>query len=271
MKQQLPLLEPQIEESPESKKTVALREEIDIINYPSESKNMNYLSNKYSRKPTTFSIDSKETRIINNLNFNQKLNSLNSDKIGKQFKKSFTSKSFLNCYKKVNTMEERQGNMGIEVKKGNTSMTNIIKESIPVDQIALKISLEEIKRKNEDLKKKIELKESQVFYKMRSKLEKIVNSNFFVTFFMILTFFIMFIADIQNCLLPSDSDNIINALQTTILVLFTIEIIFTCLAKEGYINSFFFWLDLVSSLSIIQDIGFIFDPLLSISSKFNAK
>jgi hypothetical protein len=265
MKQQLPLLEPQIEEVPKSEKTVALREEIDIINYPSESKNMNYLRNKYSRKPTTFSIDSKETRIINNLNINQNLNSINSDKIGKQFKKSFTSKNFLYGYKKVNTIEERRE------KKGNTSMTNIIKESIPRDQMALKISIEEIKRKNEDLKKKIELKESQAFYKMRSKLEKIVNSNFFVIFFMILTFFIMFIADIQNCLLPSDSDNIINALQTTILVLLTIEIILTCLAKEGYINSFFFWLDLVSSLSIIQDIGFIFDPLLTISSPFNAK
>jgi hypothetical protein len=52
-------------------------------------------------------------------------------------------------------------------------------------------------------------------------------------------------------------------LQTSILSIFTLEILFTCIAKEGYINSFFFWLDVISTVSIIQDIGFIFDPLIN--------
>lgn len=263
MKQQLPLLDPNIEKSPESKKTVTLREDINLINFPSESKNLNNLRNRFIRKPTKFSLDSKEVRITNNFNSNPNLNNLNNNYLINENNKSSTSRLDLNGYRKVNSGEERLENMGVGVKLGSTSMAHALREGISRDQMALKISLEDLKRKNEDLKRKMELKESKVFYKFRPRLQKIVDSNLFVIFFMILTFFIMFIADIQNGWLSADSDHYIDALQTTIMVLFTIEIFLTCLAKEGYFNSFFFWLDVVSTLSIIQDIGFIFDPLLN--------
>ena len=74
----------------------------------------------------------------------------------------------------------------------------------------------------------------------------------------------MFINDIQMGYLPKSVDDVIDILQTTTFVLFILEIFLTCWAKKDYINSFFFWLDVISSISILQEISFIFDPLLNI-------
>lgn len=40
----------------------------------------------------------------------------------------------------------------------------------------------------------------------------------------------------------------------TALVSFTIEITMSVMAKPGYVFSFFFWLDIMSTLSLIMDI-----------------
>lgn len=45
-------------------------------------------------------------------------------------------------------------------------------------------------------------------------------------------------------------------------ILFFIEIIVTVIGKENYLNSFFFWLDLVSTLSLITDIEPIWSKIL---------
>ena len=38
------------------------------------------------------------------------------------------------------------------------------------------------------------------------------------------------------------------------LVVFTVEIALTCYGKPDYFNSFYFWLDIVATVSIITDI-----------------
>ena len=44
--------------------------------------------------------------------------------------------------------------------------------------------------------------------------------------------------------------------------LFIIEILLASIVKEGYFNSFYFWLDLVASLSLIFDITWFWDAIL---------
>jgi len=46
------------------------------------------------------------------------------------------------------------------------------------------------------------------------------------------------------------------------LVLFLIELILASIGKEDYLNSFFFWLDLVSTLSLITDIEPIWSKII---------
>jgi len=46
------------------------------------------------------------------------------------------------------------------------------------------------------------------------------------------------------------------------LILFMIELILASIGKEGYLNSFFFWLDLVSTLSLVTDIPFVWNQII---------
>jgi len=39
------------------------------------------------------------------------------------------------------------------------------------------------------------------------------------------------------------------------LILFSIEIVLSCIARPEYRNSFFFWLDFISTVSLLLDIG----------------
>lgn len=50
-------------------------------------------------------------------------------------------------------------------------------------------------------------------------------------------------------------DYVFNALNITAFSLFVIELILSSIAKEEYFLSFYFWLDLVSTLSMITDIS----------------
>jgi hypothetical protein len=130
--------------------------------------------------------------------------------------------------------------------------------------------LEKIKKnEDEELKKKLETKKTDKKFPFlyNKNLINIVDSNIFMIFFMILTVFIMFIKDIQIGFLSASEDEIIDTFQTLAFFLFILEIIFTSFAKKDYLNSFFFWLDVVSTMTIIQDINFMFDPLLNLGEQ----
>lgn len=53
------------------------------------------------------------------------------------------------------------------------------------------------------------------------------------------------------------------------MALFAIELVLTSIAKPDYFNSFYFWLDVVSTLSLLTDIGWVWDELVG-TSDFNA-
>ena len=44
--------------------------------------------------------------------------------------------------------------------------------------------------------------------------------------------------------------------------LFTLEIIIRSYAQEEYVYSFFFWLDIISTVSMIPDIPWIWEPII---------
>jgi hypothetical protein len=103
---------------------------------------------------------------------------------------------------------------------------------------------------------------------MKSFFSKIINSNIFISFMTFLTIIALFSSDIQQAWLPSSVDFSFDVLQTIMLFFFTLEIVMTCLAKRRYINSFFFWLDIVATVSLIQDISFLFNLMLGLNAKY---
>ena len=46
------------------------------------------------------------------------------------------------------------------------------------------------------------------------------------------------------------------------LFFFILEIVIASIGVEGYICGFFFWLDILATISIIPDIGWIWDPII---------
>ena len=63
-------------------------------------------------------------------------------------------------------------------------------------------------------------------------------------------------------LAPMEADAAFVAATLFAMLLFTLELLLSCFASAGYFNSFFFWLDLVSTASIITDIDPIMNALL---------
>lgn len=77
----------------------------------------------------------------------------------------------------------------------------------------------------------------------------------------IVTIYALLGDDIRLLATSKDTDNIFVALTSVSLVLFLIELLLASIGKEGYFNSFFFWLDLVSTISLVTDIPVIMDWL----------
>jgi len=93
-------------------------------------------------------------------------------------------------------------------------------------------------------------------------MEKILN-HWSVTIFMtIVTIYALFGDDVRALAFTKTADKVFYGLTITAMSLFLIEIIFASIAKEGYFNSFYFWLDLVATLSLIFDIGWFWDAIL---------
>ncbi len=54
-----------------------------------------------------------------------------------------------------------------------------------------------------------------------------------------------------------DGDLVFWVLNIVAMLAFTLEIVVASLVKPDYFNGFFFWLDVISTLSLLLDIGWV--------------
>ena len=106
------------------------------------------------------------------------------------------------------------------------------------------------------------LNQKKLIKKWKKKIAKFLDSTPVVVTMSIFTVFALFASDIQMAWLSKKVDTAFNIIEIILLVLFSLELILSVLAKDGYLNSFFFWLDLISTVSMIQDIDYIMNPIL---------
>jgi class 3 adenylate cyclase len=78
----------------------------------------------------------------------------------------------------------------------------------------------------------------------------------------ILTFYALFGDDIRMLAFSISADLTFYSLSFVCFFFFGLELILSSIFKPGYLNSFYFWLDLVACISLIPDIGFIWNPML---------
>lgn len=92
----------------------------------------------------------------------------------------------------------------------------------------------------------------------------------FTTWMTILTIYALFGDDIRVSGFNKQADTTFYSLTVVCLFFFTIEIIFSSLCKKNYWLGFFFWLDLISTISLITDIGWVWDQITGGSSAGNS-
>jgi hypothetical protein len=77
----------------------------------------------------------------------------------------------------------------------------------------------------------------------------------------VITIYSLFFDDIRLVWFPKSSDDVFFGLTLFSFICFTLEIILASLSIDGYFNSFFFWLDIVSTITMIPDCGWIWYAL----------
>ena len=75
------------------------------------------------------------------------------------------------------------------------------------------------------------------------------------------TVYSLFADDVRMVMFPKSLDPTFDVITITCLVLFTIEIVLFSITIDDYFISFYFWLDIVSSFSLITDIQFLMENL----------
>ena len=73
-------------------------------------------------------------------------------------------------------------------------------------------------------------------------------------FMLIVTVYALIGEDLRLLYFKQEADLFFMNSNIATLVIFSLEIILSCFAKKKYFNSFFFWLDIISTISIITDI-----------------
>ena len=117
-----------------------------------------------------------------------------------------------------------------------------------------------------------QINESQLYGKEFRRLNMLIVDHWTVqTLMTLVTLYALLGDDIRLIATTQATDNIFVALTSVSLVLFLIELLLASIGKDGYFNSFFFWLDLISTVSLVTDIPVIMNWLTGDTSAVAAK
>ena len=81
-----------------------------------------------------------------------------------------------------------------------------------------------------------------------------------------MTIFVLFHDSLRVIYFSRDADILFDWITIISLVFFTFEIVATAMVKKDYQYSFFFWLDIISTVTLTLDIQFIFADLFGSDS-----
>ena len=158
------------------------------------------------------------------------------------------------------------GDNGFESpKRGASNSQQHTKGSIgPEDNTA---SQSELFGKMLDEQKK-KLKQLKPMWKV--KMSKVMNHWIITLIMTLITLYALFGDDIKIVCFTRSEDTTFNYLTTAVLVLFTLELVLNALSQDNYFNSFYFWLDVISTLSLITDISWVWDAIFGEQEDYSA-
>lgn len=92
--------------------------------------------------------------------------------------------------------------------------------------------------------------------------EKMLESYPSVIFMSLVTLYTLFFDDIRTIFIPKEQDDIFFTITLICFIIFMVEIIIGASCRRVYFLTFFFWLDLISTLSMLPDIGWFWDIVM---------
>jgi hypothetical protein len=98
-------------------------------------------------------------------------------------------------------------------------------------------------------------KRQKAWRRTQRRILAFLDSRSVSVFMSILTVFALFADDLRIAVAPHSADIVFFNLSFAILIAYVIELILNCIAKPNYMWGFYFWLDLVSTLSLLTDVG----------------
>jgi len=95
----------------------------------------------------------------------------------------------------------------------------------------------------------------------RKKTRKCLDHYAIVITMTLITFYSLFFDDVRMIFFDKDDDDSFFGITLICMIAFATEILLASISMDDYFNTFFFWLDIVSTVSMIPDCGWIWDPL----------
>lgn len=89
----------------------------------------------------------------------------------------------------------------------------------------------------------------------KHRLLRLLETNIAQLLLLVITFYSLFFDDYQALLCGKQLDVVFDAFSITFMCCFAIELVISSLFLKNYFNSYFFYLDLISTLSIIIDLN----------------
>ena len=93
--------------------------------------------------------------------------------------------------------------------------------------------------------------------KLQRQLEKFILHNKTMIFISVITLLVLYADDFRNIFCNKYQDVYVDCIIVMCMLIFVLEMIIQIMCLQDYLWSFFFWLDLVSILSMPLDIYFI--------------
>ena len=104
----------------------------------------------------------------------------------------------------------------------------------------------------------------------KARCETFLESYPFVIFIAVVTVYSLFFDDSREVACSLDYDDIFFSFTCASFGIFTIEIIFGSICREEYFLTFFFWLDIIATASMITDVGWVWEVVLGVGTSTKA-
>jgi hypothetical protein len=95
--------------------------------------------------------------------------------------------------------------------------------------------------------------------KIKNKIKDVVEGKYVIITMSLVTIFALFGDDLRNWLTNKEADIYFDSCLVISMIVFTFEILINTIVVDEFKYSFFFWLDIIATMSLIMDIDWILD------------